>query len=227
MKARGHVPPEEAGHERVRRLLPHRGRCADLFDATGVHDHEPVGQRERLVVVVGHEQGGEPEPYEERAQLGDEALAERAIERAQWLVEHEQPRFGRERAGERDPLLFSARELADAATLEAGEPDQREGVAGAGVDLGAREALHAQPERDVALHVAVGEQRVVLEHEPEAPAVRWDTAPDRRRPTRRARGRRAPARRPRGAASSCRCRSGRGCTRSRGRRPRGRRRRPR
>ena len=54
----------------------------------------------------------EPEPHEQRAQLGDEPLAQRAVERAERLVEHEQPRRGRERAGERDPLLLAARQLA-------------------------------------------------------------------------------------------------------------------
>ena len=42
-----------------------------------VHHDEPVGEGERLVVVVGHEQGGEPEAHEERAELGDQPLAQR------------------------------------------------------------------------------------------------------------------------------------------------------
>ncbi len=121
-----HVPAEEAGDERVGRPLPHVGRCADLFDAAGVHHDQAVGERERLVVVVGDEEGGELEPHEQRAQLGDEPLAERPVERAERFVEHEEPRLGRERAGERDALLLAARELADASTLEPGESDQRE-----------------------------------------------------------------------------------------------------
>ena len=134
-----------------------------------MHHDEPVGERERLVVVVGHEQRGEPEPHEERAQLGDQPFAQRAVERAERLVEHEQPRLGGERAGERDALLLAARELADAPVLEAGEPDERECVAGARRrSSAAASRCMRSPKRDVAQHVAVGEQRVVLEHEPEA-----------------------------------------------------------
>ena len=167
-----HVPAEEAGDERVGRPLPHVGRCADLFDAAGVHHDEAVGERERLVVVVGDEEGGELEPHEQRAQLGDEPLAQRPVERAQRFVEHEEPRLGRERARQRDALLLAARELADAPTLEPGESDQRERGSRARLDVGAGESLHPQPERHVPLHVAVGEQSVVLEHEPEAATVR-------------------------------------------------------
>ncbi len=79
-----------------------------------MHDDQAVGERERLVVVVGHEQRRHLEPHEERAQLGDQPFAQRAVERTQRLVEHEQPRLGREGAGERHPLLLAAGELADA-----------------------------------------------------------------------------------------------------------------
>ena len=51
-------------------------------------------------------------------------------------------------------------------------PTSVERLARARLDLGARDALHAQPERHVAVHVAVREQRVVLEHQPEAAPVR-------------------------------------------------------
>ena len=54
-------------------------------------------------------------------QLGDELLAQHAVERAERLVEHEEARVGRERTGEGHALLLAARELAHRAPLEAGE----------------------------------------------------------------------------------------------------------
>ena len=79
---------------------------------------------------------------------------------------------GRERARERHALLLAAGEIAHASVLESLQPDERERRARPCVGVRARDALHAQPERDVAEHVAVLEQRMVLEHEPEAAAVR-------------------------------------------------------
>ena len=79
----------------------------------------------------------------------------------------------------------------DAPVLEAGEPDQRERGARAASSTSARgQPLHAQPEGHVAEHVAVREQRVVLEHEAEAAPVRRDAGevvavPARRVPARR------------------------------------------
>jgi hypothetical protein len=55
--------------------------------------------------------------------------------------------------------------------LEPGQADSGQRVARPGVDRRARHPLHAQAERDVAEHVAVREQRVVLEHEAEVALV--------------------------------------------------------
>ncbi len=58
--------------------------------------------------------------------------------------------------------------------LESREVDTCERGACPRVDVGTREAQHPEPERDVGEHVAVGEQRVVLEHETEAPVMGRD-----------------------------------------------------
>ncbi len=55
--------------------------------------------------------------------------------------------------------------------LEPVEPDASNRGAGAFVDRRPRPVLHAQTERHVAEHVAVGEQRVVLEHQTELATV--------------------------------------------------------
>ncbi len=109
--------------------LPDVGGGADLLDAAVVHHDEPVGERERLVVIVGHEQDRESEPHEQGSQLGDEPLAQRAVEGAERFVEHEQPRRRRQRACEGDPLLLATGELRDAPVLEATHADERQRVA--------------------------------------------------------------------------------------------------
>jgi hypothetical protein len=58
--------------------------------------------------------------------------------------------------------------------LEPGETDAGERGPGAGVDFGAGRAVHAHAEGHVAEDVAVGEERMVLEHQPELATVRSD-----------------------------------------------------
>ena len=58
--------------------------------------------------------------------------------------------------------------------LVPGQPNERQQLAGARGRLRGRHAVHAQPERDVADHVAMREERVVLEHQAQLPAVRRD-----------------------------------------------------
>ena len=53
---RGHVVAEEVGDERVGRGCQTATAARVLLDPTVVHTHDPVGERERLLVVVGDEQ---------------------------------------------------------------------------------------------------------------------------------------------------------------------------
>ena len=96
----------------------------------------------------------------------------RTVERAERLVEHQQAGRDRERAGQRDPLLLAARELRDPPVAQLAEPDEIEHLGDARRALAAVHAGHAQPELDVARDVAVREQRVLLEHQPEPALVR-------------------------------------------------------
>ena len=44
---------DEIGDERARRLAVDLLRCADLLDPPVVHDHDRVGHRQRLLLIVG------------------------------------------------------------------------------------------------------------------------------------------------------------------------------
>ncbi len=106
------------------------------------------------------------------ARSSEQAIAEAPIERSERLVEEQHTRLGCERACERDPLLLATRERPDGASLEAREPDELEELGRACGDRVVRVAAHAQAECDVPEHVAVREEGVVLEDEPDAPAIR-------------------------------------------------------
>ena len=129
---------DEAEDEgRGRRVVDLVGR-ADLLDAALVEDDDPVGELERLVLVVGDEDGGVAGLVVDLAQPAAQLLAHLGVERAEGLVEQQHPRLDRERAGERDALALAAGELAGIAPGEAAELDEIEELADAAVDLGAR-----------------------------------------------------------------------------------------
>ena len=67
---------------------------------------------ERLVLVVGDEDGRDADLAQDLAQLRPHLLAQLPVERGERLVEQQHARRVHERARERDALLHASRELA-------------------------------------------------------------------------------------------------------------------
>ena len=137
---------------------------ADLLDPAAVHDRDPVGHRQRLLLVVGDVDEGDPDLALDPLQLDLQPLAQLQVERAERLVEQQHLRQVDQRPGERDPLLLAARELRRAAVRLGREPDPLE----LGLDPLARSRpsptpLRSQAEGDVVLDAQVREERVALE----------------------------------------------------------------
>ena len=105
-------------------------------------------------------------------QLELHLLAQLQVERAERLVEQQDARAVDQRAGERDPLLLAARELARLAPVEPGEADELEDFEHALPQLAAAHALAAQPEGDVLEDRQVREERVALEDRVDVALVR-------------------------------------------------------
>ena len=165
---------EEVGDVRVGRLGVHLTRRADLRDVTAVHHGEAVAHRERLLLVVGHVEEGDPDVALQRGELVLERLAQLGVERAERLVEQEH-RAVRARARGRVRRAAAGRPTAAraCACAEPFEPNQRDRVADPALPVGlADPALPAQAVRDVVLDREMREQRVALEHGVDRPAVR-------------------------------------------------------
>ena len=75
-----------------------------------VHDDDPVGHREGLLLVVRDVDEHQPELSLEVAQLDPHAKLQQPVEVAERLVEQERLRLRHEHARERDALLLPARE---------------------------------------------------------------------------------------------------------------------
>ena len=163
---------DEAIRERRRRIVVDLLRRADLLDLALVHQHDAIGDFERLLLVVRHENGRDVQLVVETAEPPAQFLAHLRVERAERLVEQEHLRFHRESAGQRDALTLSAGELRRETVGQPSELHEIEQTLDTLLDLRARRALatrlNAQAERDVLEHGQMPEQRVVLEHEADA-----------------------------------------------------------
>ena len=101
---------EEQRRLGVGRLAPDLGDRTLLDDPAGPHHRHPVGDGERLLVVVGdHQRGGAGRP-QDVAQVGGQAFAQAGVEGRQRLVEQQQARLGGERPGQGDALALAAGE---------------------------------------------------------------------------------------------------------------------
>jgi len=164
--------PEEAGNVGVDRMRPQLVRRGDLNDVARAHHGDAVAERERLRLVVRDVHRGQGELVEEPSEVLEQPVTEPPVERAERLVEKQDARLGSERASERDSLLLAPRERSHRAALEAGQADEFEQLRRPRRDPLVRVAAHSESEPHVCRDVAVGEERVVLEHEPDTAPVR-------------------------------------------------------
>ena len=99
---------DELGDEQVGRIVEHLVGGAELLHHAGVHHREPVGQRQRLDLVVGDHDRGVAEFALQHLQLAPHPLARRRVEVAQRLVEQQHRRVAHQRPRQRDALLLTA-----------------------------------------------------------------------------------------------------------------------
>ena len=128
-------------------------------------------ERECLADVMGDVQHRQPKAGKERSQVVAEAVAERAVEGAERLVEEKCARLGSKRTCERDPLLLAAGERLHRTLAGTRKTDELEQRLHSRRDLGSRQARHAQPEADVRRDAAVGEEHMLLEHQADPACV--------------------------------------------------------
>src|SRR5262245_6839213 len=162
---------DEASHEDGGGGLVDLAGGAHLLEPAAAHHRDAVRHGERLALVVGDVDRGDPDLALELLELELHPIAELLVERAQRLVEEEHGRARDESPGQGHPLLLAARELARIARAVRGQLHEGEGFPHAPLDLAARHPRHAETKGHVLEHGAVGEEGVVLEDHAYAAAV--------------------------------------------------------
>ncbi len=100
--------PDEAGDEPGGGRGVHLPRRAELFEPAVRHHADAVGDRQRLLLVVGDEQRRHPQLQLQPADLLAQADADLGVERRQRLVEEQHRRLEHQRPGQGDALLLAA-----------------------------------------------------------------------------------------------------------------------
>ena len=105
---------------------------ADLGDLAEIHHQHPVGDEAHDVEVVADEDVGQAELLLEVHEQVQHLRLDRLVERRDGLVEDDQARLERERAGDVDALALAARQLVRIAAGEADADRARRGRGGRG-----------------------------------------------------------------------------------------------
>ena len=117
---------QEAGHPAVGRARVDLLGGADLLDPPLVHHGDDVGDAQRLLLVVGDEDGGDALRREDLARLLAHLLAQARVEVGERLVEQDRARLGDQGPRQGDALLLAAGELVRVTAAEPRQPDGRE-----------------------------------------------------------------------------------------------------
>src|ERR1700694_3167251 len=156
---------DEAQHELGLRRLEHTLCAIDRLDPSRVHDRDPVGYRERLILIVRDENGRDVQPALEVAELDLHLVTQRLIERREGLIEKQNRWFQNQGAGDRNALLLAAGQLGRQTLAQPGHLDHFQRLVHDPPDVGFGYTAHAKAEGNVLPHGHMRKQRIVLEDE--------------------------------------------------------------
>src|SRR5262249_1713819 len=155
-------PDELVDEKRLRPVVDFSGR-GHLLDRSARHHRDAVRHGQRLLLVVGDEDGGDAVRALQALDLDLHVEAQILVERAERLVEQQHLRIGGKAARERGALLLAAGELARLALGELAHVHQRKHLGHARADALARPLLPLEAVGDVLRHPHVREKRVIPE----------------------------------------------------------------
>ncbi len=159
---------DEAGDEEVLRLGVDRHRIGKLLDDAALHDGDPVGERQRLDLVVGHVDHRVLQRLVQPLDLDAQLRAQLGVEVRERLVEEEDIDIAHQCPADGDALALAAGKRC---RLSLEKRLDLQDLGGAGhplVDLGLRHLGHLQAEGEVLLHRHLRIERIGLEHHADA-----------------------------------------------------------
>ena len=181
---------QEAGDERIGRLVVDLRRRSDLPDLPTLHHGDAVAKAHGLDLVVGDIERGDPDPPLELLQLIPGGGPKLGVEVRERLVEQKHRGLTDDRPGQRDSLPLAARELPGLSLEELLDPEEGGGPLDLLGDGRLRHPLGLEREGDVLVDAHVGVEGVALKDHRDLPGARGklvdDTAADQDLPSGRA-----------------------------------------
>src|SRR5690606_14480495 len=136
-----------------------------LQQASLVQNAGIVGHGERIMMIVGRDQRGGAERFQQFTSLLPERLPQSGVQVGERLVHEQQVRLRRHGTGDRHPLLLSARQFVRKALREILKSYLLQELHRAGFAFGRGHSTQA--ELDVLQRRQVRQQGIVLEHHPD------------------------------------------------------------
>ncbi len=161
---------EEAGHEQALRPVVKILGVALLDDAAAAHQHDAVAHTHRLLRIVGDDKGGGAGFAQDGQRVGTHAVAKPAVQPGEGLVHQQDAGPRNDGAGKRDTLLLAAGSFVRIGIGQVLQPDP--GKRSPRLLLARPPVERRQAEHDVSEDGEVREQRIILEHQTDAPPLR-------------------------------------------------------
>lgn len=129
-----------------------------------LHHQDTIAQGHGFALVVGDKYRGDTEAAQQFIQLAAQALAQLRIQGRQRFIQQQHFRARRQGTGQGHPLTLATGQFVDAALAMLLQAHQFQQFLAALVALQSCHAANLQAVDDIAGHIEVGKQRVVLEH---------------------------------------------------------------
>ena len=142
-----------------------------MLDPALIHHHDPIGHLHGLLLVVGHDHGGDVHFIVEIAQPGPQLLTDLGIEGAERFIQQQHARLHRKGPGQGNPLALAAGELGWEAAAVALQLDKIEQFIDAAFNGVPFPAPQLQAKGHVLAHGAVLKQGKVLEDKAHLPVL--------------------------------------------------------
>ena len=162
---------DEVGDEEIAGCFVELVRRPLLRDLRVAHDDDPVRHRQGLLLVVGDVDRRQREALLQLADFLPDLAAQLGVEVGEGFVEQQDGRFQDQGAGDGDPLLLSAGQLARQTLSVAGKTHQLQAVFGPVPDLRLGDAAHREAVGHVLEHGHVRKQGVGLKHHGDVPGA--------------------------------------------------------
>ncbi len=152
----------------------HLLRRALLLDLAVIQQQDAVGNRHRLVLVVGHHQRRQAQLDDQLTQENARLFPQLGVEVRQRLIQQDHRRVVNQRAANGNALLLSARELMRMALAQMAQPQLGKYVLHPLINLRGSDLTQLQRVGHIFEHRFMRPERVGLKHQPEVALFRRD-----------------------------------------------------